>query len=86
MNIERHFDARPVTVNSQPIRLYINFMTLLPNLTLTELQDVSMEQLLWTWHGSRERLPFRTPGSVPIWDMHVFLFLKLAMIFPIFHF
>ena len=24
-----------------------------------------MEHLQWMWHASRERLPFRTPGSVP---------------------
>ena len=28
--------------------------------------EVSMEHLRQVWHASRERLPFRTPGSVPI--------------------
>ena len=41
----------------------INCMTLIPILTFTELWVVSMEHL---WHNSRERLPFRTPGSVPL--------------------
>ena len=27
---------------------------------------VSMEHLQQVWHASRERLPFRTPGSVPL--------------------
>ena len=31
-------------MTSQPIRLYTNFITLIPNLTFTELQEVSTEQ------------------------------------------
>ena len=44
-----------------------------------------MEHLQRVWHVSRERLPFRTPGSnPPFWDLLVLLivenrFLKLAM-------
>ena len=53
------------TVTSQPIRLSTNFMTLIPTLTFTELRVVSIEHLQRGWHASRERLPFRTPGSVP---------------------
>ena len=34
-------------------------------LTFTELRVVSMEHFQRVWHASRERLPFRTPGSVP---------------------
>ena len=31
-----------------------------------------MEYLQWVWLASRERLPFRTPGSVPpFWDLLV---------------
>ena len=45
-------------------RLYIELMTV-PNLTFTELREVSMEHLRRVWHASRESLPFRTPGSVP---------------------
>ena len=41
-------------------------MTLIPNLTFTEFWVVSMEHLPRVWHTSRERLPFRTPGSVPL--------------------
>ena len=45
-------------------RLYTDLMTyrswLSPN------WEVSMEHLRQVWHASRERLPFRTPGSVPI--------------------
>ena len=48
------------------IRLSINFMTFIPSLTLTELRVVSIERLQRVWHDSRERLPFRTPGSVPL--------------------
>ena len=44
-------------------RLFTDLMTyrswLLPN------WEVSMEHLQQVWHASRERLPFRTPGSVP---------------------
>ena len=43
-----------------------NFMTFIPSLTFTELWVVSMEHLQRVWLASRERLPFRTPGSVPI--------------------
>ena len=45
-------------------RLYTELMTI-PSLTFTELIEVSMEHLRRVWHASRERLPFRTPGSVP---------------------
>ena len=45
-------------------RPYTELMTV-PNLTFTELREVSMEHLRRVWHASRERLPFRTPGSVP---------------------
>ena len=46
-------------------RLSTNFMTFIPSLTFTELWVVSMEHLQRVWLASRERLPFRTPGSVP---------------------
>ena len=38
---------------------------LIPTLTFTELRVVSMEHLQRVWHASRERIPFRTHGSVP---------------------
>ena len=41
-------------------------MTLIPSLTFTQLQVVSREHLQWVWHASRDRLPFRTPGSIPL--------------------
>ena len=44
-------------------------MTLIPGLTFTELHVVSMEHLQRVWLASRERLPFRTPGSVPFWGL-----------------
>ena len=40
-------------------------MTFIPSLTFTELWVVSVEHLQRVWLASRERLPFRTPGSVP---------------------
>ena len=63
-NVKWHSDPWP-TVTSLPIRLSTNFMTFIPNLTFTELWVVSMEQLQRVRLASRERLPFRTPGSVP---------------------
>ena len=60
-----HSDPWP-TVTSLPIRLSTNSMTFIPSLTFTELWVVSMEHLQRVWLASRERLPFRTPGSVPI--------------------
>ena len=59
-------DPWPVPVTSQLIRLSTNFMTLIPCLTFTELRVVSIEHLRRVWHASRECLPFRTPGSVPL--------------------
>ena len=47
-------------------RLSTNIMTFIPSLTFTELRVVSMEHLERVWLASRERLPFRTPGSVPL--------------------
>ena len=49
----------------QPILLFTNIMTLIPSLNSTELRVVSIEHLQRLWHANRERLPFRTPGSVP---------------------
>ena len=62
-------DPRPVTMTSQPIRFFTNFMTWIPSLTFTESRVVSMEHLQRVWHVSRKRLSFRTPGSVPFWDL-----------------
>ena len=68
-NVKWHSDPWP-TVTSLPIRLSTNFMTFIPSLTFTELWVVSMEHLQRVWLASRERLPFRTPGSVPpFWDL-----------------
>ena len=55
-----------VTVTSQPIRLSTNSVTLIPSFIFIELRVVSMEHLQRLWHASRERIPFRTPGSVPL--------------------
>ena len=64
LNVKWHSDPWP-TVTSLPIRLSTNFMTFIPSLTFTELWVVSMEHMQRVWLASRERLPFRTPGSVP---------------------
>ena len=64
-NVKWHSDLLP-TATSQPITLSTNFMTFIPSLTFTELWVVSMEHLQRVWLASRERLPFRTPGSVPL--------------------
>ena len=38
---------------------------------------ISIEHLHRVWHASRERLPFRTPGSVPpLWDLLVLQLLR----------
>ena len=42
---------------------------------MTDLREVYMEHLQPVWHDSRERLTFRTPGSVPVRDFHLFLLL-----------
>ena len=62
-NVKWHSDPWP-TVTSQLISLSANFMILIPNLTFTKLRVVSMEHLQRAWHAIRERLHFRTPGSV----------------------
>ena len=53
--------TRLFTLNTP--RLFSQFC-LIPSLTFTELQVVSMERLQRLWQASRERFPFRTPGSV----------------------
>ena len=35
---------------------------------------VSIEHLQRLQHANRGRLPLRTHGPVPLWDLHVFLF------------
>ena len=56
---------------------YTNFWplliwTLLPNLTFYLLCKVSMEHMQRVRHANRGRLLLRTPGPVPLWDLHVF--------------
>ena len=31
-----------------------------------------MEHMQRVWHANRGRLLLRTPGAVPLWDLHVF--------------
>ena len=64
-NVKWHSDTCP-TVTSQPIGHSTNFMNLIPSLTFAELWVVSMEHLQRVWLASGEHLPFRTPGSVPL--------------------
>ena len=64
-NVKWHPDPWPVTVTFQPIRLSVNFMTLITSLTFVELRVVSMKHLQRVWHASRERLSLQTPGSNP---------------------
>ena len=58
------------------------FYDLDTSLTFTELKMVSMEYSQRVWHASRERLAFRTPGSVPLFACALIVearFLELAM-------
>ena len=50
---------------SQFQKVSFQFQDLYTELDLHRLWVVSMEHLQRVWHASRERLPFRTPGSVP---------------------
>ena len=61
-NVKWHSDPWP-TVTSQPIRHSTNSMTLIPSLTSTDYKWFSWS--ICNGCASRERLPFRTPGSVP---------------------
>ena len=54
-----------------------SFMTLIPGLTFTQLRFFSTEYMQRVWITSRERLPFRTPGSVsPFWDLFMLKLLR----------
>ena len=61
------------------------------HLTFTELWMVSMEHLQRVWHANMERLPFRSPGSVPpSWGLLVLLLLNpdksnLSCLYSTFH-
>ena len=48
----------------QPISLSINFMTLIPNLTFTELRLVSMKRLQRVWHASRAHSGHLVPSHI----------------------
>ena len=67
------------TVTTQPIRLSTNSMTLIPSLTFTELWVVAMEYLQRMWLAVRECLPFRTPGSVPIFGLACALIIETSL-------
>ena len=77
-NVKYHSDPRPVTVTSQPIRLFTKFMKLIPSLTFPKLRVVSMEYLQPVWHASRERLLLGTTGLVPFLDLLIFRLLRPA--------
>ena len=71
-NVKWHSDPWP-TVISQPIRLFTNFMTLIPSLTFIELWVVSMEHLQRVWYASRGTLTLPdTWFRPPFWDVLVF--------------
>ena len=44
---------------------------IIQNLTIYQIL-VSIEHLQQVWHANRGRLLLRTPGPVPLWDLHVF--------------
>ena len=46
-------------------------LNILLNLTYHQIL-VSIEHLQRVWHADRGRLLLRTPGPVPLWDLHVF--------------
>ena len=79
-NVKWHSCPRPVTVNFQPIRLFTNYMTLIPSLTFTKIRMVSVEHLQRMWHANTKRLPFWTPESVHFWDL--LMLQSLRPIFP----
>ena len=37
---------------------------------------ISIEHFQWVWHAIRECLPFRTPISIPFWDLHILKLLR----------
>ena len=65
------------TATSITIRLFTNFMTLIPSLVFIELRVVSMDHLQRLLYDSSEHFPFRTPGSV--WAL-----LTLQLLRPVF--
>ena len=75
-NVKWHSDHLPVIVTSQPIRFFTKLMTSIPCWTFIELQLVYLEHLRWVLLTSKERLPFRRPGSFTFWDL---LFLQLLI-------
>ena len=68
-NVRLHSESRPYTVTFLPVILSTDFITFIPSLTFTELRVVSMVHLQRVWHASRESLPFRAPGSVPLFGL-----------------
>ena len=54
----------------QQLRRCTNCMTLIANLTSTELREMCMEYLQRVWHANSEWLLLRTPGSFPIWTCY----------------
>ena len=91
MNVKCHSDSHKFTVTFQPIRMFTNFMTLIPSLTITELRVVYIWHLQRVLDASRERLPFQTPGSVPFWGLTYVLIVEtnftqnLPCLLSIFH-
>ena len=63
LNLEYHQSNLLLYYLGIPFRFFRIQMYLCIN--FTELWVVSMEHLQRVWLASRERLPFRTPGSVP---------------------
>ena len=59
MNVKSHFEARPVTMTSYPIWLFITCMTLIPSLAYTECKWFQ-GSICNEWHARRVHLPFPT--------------------------
>ena len=74
-NVKWYSDPRP-TATSQPIRIYTNFMTLIPTLTFTELWVVSMDHLQRVWYAIRETLTLLDTWFPLFWDLLVLQLLR----------
>ena len=77
-NVTRHSGGWPYKVTASIDDTLHQFLTLYwsgPNNRIwlfTELCEVSIEHLQRVRNANKRRLLLRTPGHVPLWDLHVF--------------
>ena len=81
--VKYHSETRLNSVIFSPMKPYNNFMTFIPNLTLTYWHEVSMEHLGRVWHASNKGT-LTLPGTWSRFFCGLVLIIMLLLFRPVF--